>query len=243
MKKWILLFSMVLMTFVLHAQNFYLGAAFTGKSTWLLNKAVFDRGASQDIGASFGNDFGLIAGMKFDDNVGLELNFLFNKFSQNYLGQMDNSNEEYTSKSVYKSLDIPILFKTGEAAYFEVGPVLSFVNSSSYEFDWSNALYNDTAAYDNSESYNNFVFGVILGFGGNIDISDALKVTLGLRFYYGITDLGGVNALGWNKGQTTKQDEYYQLFHPTSDNHYGHNDFKTTPLSGGLKLGLIYIIE
>ncbi len=243
MKKLILLFSVVLMTLGVSAQNFYFGGAFSAKSTWLLNKAVFDRGASQDIGASFGTDFGIIAGMQFDESTGLELNFLFNSFSQNYVGQMDISNEEYTSKSIYKSVDIPILFKTGEGAYFEVGPVLSFVNKASFQFDWSNALYGDTAAYDNKESYNNFVFGAMMGFGGNIDVSDNLKITLGLRFYYGITDLGGVNAFGWNKAETTRQDEIYQLFKPTEDNHYGHKDFKTNPLSGALKIGLIYIVE
>ncbi len=247
MKKLVVLSLFVLVALGLNAQSFYFGGSFTGKSTWLLNKAVFDRGASQDIGASFGNDFGIVGGVNFNESTGLEINFLFNKFSQKYVGTEDTWAGilgDYTSQSIYKSFDIPILFKTGgEGAYFEIGPVLSFINAATYERDYDNALLTDVEKGDNVSYYNGTNFGAIMGFGGNINVSDNLKITLGLRFYYGITDIGGVNAFGWDVKTTEDMDQFYQAGHPTEDNHYGHKDFKTTPLSGGLKIGLIYVIE
>lgn len=247
MKKLIALSLLVVAAVGLHAQSFYFGGAFTGKSTWLLNKAVFDRGASQDIGASFGNDYGIVGGISFNDGAaGIEINFLFNTFSQKYVGVEDDFAgiySDYTAKSVYKSFDIPVLFKTGsEGAYFEIGPVFSFINKATYERDMDNANLQDINT-DNLAAYNGTNIGAIMGFGGNINASDNLKITLGLRFYYGITDIGGVNAYGWDKATTTQKDKDYNFIDSSSDNEYGHKDFKTNPLSGGLKIGLIYVIK
>jgi len=248
MKKLIVLSLFVIAAVGLNAQSFYFGGAFTGKSTWLLNKAVFDRGASQDIGASFGNDYGIVGGIDFNDGgAGIEINFLFNTFSQKYVGTKDNFAgiySDYTAKSVFKSFDIPVLFKTGsEGAYFEIGPVLSFINKATYERDMNDARLQDIEPTDNSDAYSGTNVGAIMGFGGNINVSDNLKITLGLRFYYGITDIGGVNAYGWDKETTENKDNLYNVLDSTSDNEYGHKDFKTNPLSGGLKIGLIYVIE
>jgi len=244
MKKLIILSLFVSVALVSSAQAFYLGASFTGKSTWLLNKAVFDRGASQDIRASFGNDYGIVGGISFNDGAaGIEVNFLFNTFSQKYDGTDDlfaGILDDYTSESVYHSLDIPILFKTGsEGAYFEIGPVVSFINQATFSLDYDNKLLTDIEEADYLSFYNGTNIGAILGFGGNINVSDNLLITLGLRFYYGITDIGGVNAFGWDKEKTEQKDAIYL----TEENHYGHEDFKTNPLSGGLKVGLIYVIE
>jgi len=246
MKKLIVLSLFVVAAVGLNAQSFYFGGALTGKSTWLLNKAVFDRGASQDIGASFGNDFGIVGGVNFNKATGVEINLLFNTFSQKYVGTEDDFAgiySDYTSKSVFKSFDIPILFKTGsEGAYFEIGPVFSFINKSTYERDMDNANLSDIKATDNLEAYNGTNIGAVMGFGGNINASDNLIITLGLRFYYGITDIGGVNAFGWDKDRTENEDNAYNYLDSSSDNKYGHKDFKTNPLSGGLKIGIIYMI-
>ena len=248
MKKILFLSILTLSVFGLNAQQFYFGGAYTGKSTWLLNKAVFDRGAAQDIGASFGGDYGIVGGLSFNDGgSGIEINFLFNNFSQKYVGTDDLAagiTSDYKSKSTFHSVDVPILFKTGsEGAYFEIGPVLSFINSATFEMDYDNALLNDYTE-NNVDSYNGTNFGAIMGFGGNIFLTDnkALRLTLGLRFYYGFTDIGGVNAYGWDKKETADHDAAYNLLDPTEDDHWGHNEFKTNPVSGGLRIGLIYVV-
>jgi opacity protein-like surface antigen len=248
MRKKLLLAVFVLISYFASAQ-FYMGGSFAENSTWLLNKAVFDRGSEQDIAASFGNNYGIVAGMKFSDNLGVEINFLFNTHTQNYTGTSVvkpgpvEFDCDYTSKSTYHSIDIPILFKTGDKAYFEIGPQLSLLQSARFEINYSdNCILNDEAR-ENKEDYTSTFFGFAMGFGGNIDITDNFKLTLGLRLYYGISDIGGVNAWGWNKETTTKQDDNYNILNPDDDNHYGHKDFKTNPAAGGLRIGLIYVID
>ena len=249
MKKLIVLSSFVLLALGLNAQAFYFGGAYTGKTTWLLNKAVFDRGPSQDIAVSAGDDYGIVGGISFSDGkLGLEVNFLSSLFTQKYTGlrvpedTLTGVLGDYSSKSTYRSIDIPVLFKTGgKGVYIEAGPVFSFISKATYERDYVDETLQDIEPTDNSNKYNKTNLGVILGFGFNVFLSDndALRLTLGLRFHYGFSDIGGVNAYGWNADETKAIDEAY----PKSDDHWGHNEFKTNPLSGGLKVGLIYVIQ
>ncbi len=242
MKRNLLLLGFALISYIASAQ-FYLGGSFTENSTWLLNKAVFDRGDDQDIAASFGNNYGIVAGIQFTDNLGLEVNFLFNTHTQNYTGKdWPVLGCDFTSKSTYHSIDIPVLLKTGGKAYFEIGPQLSLIQSATYEIDYSSSACTDKSV-DNKEDYSSTIFGLAMGFGGNIDLTDNLKLTLGLRLYYGFTDIGGVNAWGWNKEDTENMDNLYSIANPDDDNHYGHKDFKTNPAAGGIKIGLIYVID
>jgi len=233
--------TIVLMFFVTLANaQFYAGGVFSENSTWLLNKAVFDRGASQDIAASFGNNYGIVAGFKFNENYGVEINFLFNKHTQKYVG---NFICDYNSISTYNSIDIPILLKLGEGAFFEVGPVFSLMQNAHFKIEYDGTICPGNEDRDNREDYVNTFFGAAMGFGGNISLTDNLKISLGLRLYYGFTDIGGVNALGWNKEKTEQMDNAYNILYPNDDNHYGHKDFKTNPASGGLRIGIIYVID
>ncbi len=241
MKKVSLFISLIAFAIMGNAQSFYLGGAFSENSTWLLNKAVFDRGESQDIAASFGNNMGIVAGFMFSDNMGVEMNFLFNTHTQKYVGKLDCG--DYNSQSTYHSIDIPVLLKVGEKAYFEVGPVLSLMQGTRFEINYDGTFCPADKSEENKEDYTSTFFGAAMGFGGNIDITDNLKLTLGLRLYYGLTDIGGVNALGWNKKDVEDMDNWYNLAHPDDDNHYGHKDFKTNPASGGIRIGLIYVID
>jgi len=239
-----LLFGVLLFVSYFASAQFYLGGAFSENSTWLLNKAVFDRGETQDIAASFGNNYGIVAGMNFTDNMGIEINFLFNTHTQKYTGTNWPINGcDYNSQSTYHSIDIPVLFKTGEKAYFEIGPVLSLMSSATYDIEYSGNLCPSDKHVENKEDYSSTFFGMAMGFGGNIDLTDNLKLTLGLRLYYGLTDIGGVNAWGWNKKTTEDNDNLYNAIDPSDDNHYGHKDFKTNPAAGGLRIGLIYVID
>ncbi len=240
MKKTFLFAVLTTMAIITNAQ-FYAGGAFSEKSTWLLNKAVFDRGEDQDIAASFGNSYGIVAGFKFSDNMGVELNFLFNKHTQKYVGTRDCG--DFNSMSVYHSIDIPVLLKLGDNAYFEVGPVFSLMQNARFQIEYDGTFCPADEDRDNKEDYANTFFGAAMGFGGNIELTDNLKLTLGLRLYYGFTDIGGVNAWGWNKKTTEDMDNWYHLTNPDDDNHYGHKDFKTNPASGGLRIGLIYVID
>ncbi|HOE38717.1 MAG TPA: hypothetical protein PLG05_05320 [Bacteroidales bacterium] len=232
--------------------QFYLGGQFAYNNTWLLNKQVFAEGPEMDVAASFGNYYGLIAGYYFSgDVVGLELNMNVNKVTQKYIGDfklisITNSDERayYNSSLVLNTIDFPILLKLGKLVYFEIGGIFSLVNKAIYnktfeeDYSYRIGIYKDIPLYNDFKNVENldvkYAFkdlgiGAVVGFGANINlIEDALKFNLGLRCNFIITDLEGVNALGY-----TKDTKFWVTEKETKT-------FKTNPLYLGLKAGLIY---
>ncbi|HNQ68698.1 MAG TPA: hypothetical protein PKN32_09985 [Bacteroidales bacterium] len=246
MKKIVLIFVFAAVSTISFAQ-LTVGGHFAYNSTWLMNKQVFDEGAEMDVAASFGNYFGLIAGYYFSDEFGLEINFNSNKIEQKYSGSikyvLSDERNNYNASTVLKTTDIPILMKFGKNSYFEFGPLFQLINKATYtrtfdatsNFGW----YNDKVYPFTNElnkgvkaEFNGMGVGVCMGFGANFNlIEDVLKLNFGLRFNYILTDIQGVNGLG-----LVKEDPSY-----ISDSE--RVNFKTNPLYGGLKMGLVYIFE
>lgn len=226
--------------------QFYLGGQIAYNNTWLLNKQVFAEGPEMDVEASFGNYYGFIAGYYFSDIVGLELNMNINKISQKYRGDFNipfvDERAYYNSSTVLNTIDFPILLKLGKVAYFEFGGIFSLVNQATYnkKFDGNYVIavykdipfYTDFANRENvnvKETFKDFGFGAVIGFGTNINlIEDALKFNFGLRCNFIISDLEGINALGYTKDVRPWVSEKET------------KTFKTNPLYLGLKAGLIY---
>ena len=245
MKKIFFISLFVSLAFTSFSQ-FYAGAHFAYNSTWLMNKQVFDEGPEMDIAVSFGNYFGVMAGYYFTDQLGVEININPNKIVQKYRGDFKLSGTDerayYNSSTVLNTIDFPILLKLGKVAYFELGGIFSLVNQATYnkKFDGNYviAVYKDIPFYtdfanrenvDVKETFKDFGFGAVIGFGTNINlIEDALKLNFGLRFNYIITDLQGINALGYTKDVRPWVSEKET------------KTFKTNPLYLGLKAGLIY---
>ncbi len=257
MKKLIFLAAFLVLGFGLYAQKgAYAGLNFAYNSTWLMNPQVFDDGSGQDIDPSFGHYYGLVLGYNFIDNVGLELDVNFGKIVQKYTGRLnylgtDNYND-YNSKIIMKTVDLPLLARFGEKSYFEIGPVLQLVTSVDYTMDLENESnifpywYKDmimgagvvpNGTRDVQEQFKNKGFGLAMGFGSDIDLwEDKLALNFGVRFQYIFTDLQGVNGLGLTSESS---------FVP-EDNQNDVNEkerFKTNPLIGGFKIGLKYRIQ
>ncbi|MDD3860321.1 MAG: hypothetical protein PHW83_08995 [Bacteroidales bacterium] len=248
MKKIVLIIVFAVVSTISFAQ-LTLGGHFAYNSTWLMNKQVFDEGAEMDIAASFGNYYGLIAGYYFSDNFGLEINFNSNKIEQKYSGSikyvLNDERNNYSASTVLKTTDIPILMKFGKNSYFELGPIFQLINKATYTrtFDEINALklgwYNDRLySYTNvlnegvKAEFNGMGIGVCMGFGANFSlIEDVLKLNFGMRFNYILTDMEGINGLGYNKEEPNYITDSERV------------NFKTNPLYGGLKLGLVYFFE
>jgi len=246
MKKIALIFVFAAVSTISFAQ-LTVGAHFAYNSTWLMNKQVFDEGAEMDVAASFGNYYGLIAGYYFSDEFGLEINFNANKIEQKYSGSiqfiLSDERNNYNASTVLKTTDIPILMKFGKNSYFELGPLFQLINKATYSrtFDATSNLgwYNDAFYTFSNEvnkavksDFNGMGIGVCMGFGANFNlIEDVLKLNFGLRFNYILTDIQGINGLG-----LVKDDPNY-----ISDSE--RVNFKTNPLYGGLKMGLIYYFE
>jgi hypothetical protein len=245
MKKIVLISLFICFIFKGYSQ-FYLGGQFAYNSTWLMNDQVFAEGPEMDVEASFGNYYGVIAGYYFSDIVGLELNMNINKISQKYRGDFNipfvDERAYYNSSLVLNTMDFPLLLKLGKSVYFEFGGIFSLVNQATYnkKFDGNYviAVYKDIPFYtdfanrenvDVKETFKDFGFGAVIGFGTNINlIEDALKFNFGLRCNFIISDLEGINALGYTKDVRPWVSEKESKV------------FKTNPLYLGLKAGLIY---
>lgn len=245
MKKIVLISLFICFIFKGYSQ-FYLGGQFAYNSTWLMNDQVFAEGPEMDVEVSFGNYYGLIAGYYFSDVVGVELNMNNNKILQKYRGDFNipfvDERAYYNSSLVLNTMDFPLLLKLGKSVYFELGGIFSLVNQATYnkKFDGNYviAVYKDIPFYtdfanrenvDVKETFKDFGFGAVIGFGTNINlIEDALKFNFGLRCNFIISDLEGINALGYTKDVRPWVSEKESKV------------FKTNPLYLGLKAGLIY---
>ena len=202
----------------------YMGISFSGSNTWLLNKWVFDKGDEQDIAASFGYNVGLNGGYYFNDDVGFEIDVLYNAHNMKYEGRFGPTGLlEYTSETKLTYTDIPILFKAGSESYLEIGPVFSLLSKADYNYKTST---NDNTI-DVKDKFTNSSINILIGFGTNFEASDHIIIKAGLRFMYGFTDIEGVDALGKSKTD-----------YPVTST--GLKDFKTNLASGALHIGLIY---
>lgn len=247
MKKIFFISLFVSLAFTSFSQ-FYAGAHFAYNSTWLMNKQVFDEGPEMDIAVSFGNYFGVMAGYYFTDQLGVEININPNKIVQKYRGDFKLSGTDerayYNSSLVLNTIDFPILLKLGKVAYFELGGIFSLVNKAIYnktfeeDYSYRIGIYKDIPLYNDFKNVENldvkYAFkdlgiGAVVGFGANINlIEDALKFNFGLRCNFIISDLEGINALGYTKDVRPWVSEKET------------KTFKTNPLYLGLKAGLIY---
>jgi len=228
----------------LFSQALYGGLEGAFQNTWLMNKAVFDRGASQDIDVTFGQNYGIVAGFMVSESFGVEINFLYNHMGQKYVGEADFAAgifDSYSSESFINTLDIPVLARFGKDAFFNIGPVFSMTQAAN--FTYTSGTYsteNNNLQGDNKDKYVKTFFGVIMGFGGDIHITKYIAIRAGLRFYYALQDIGGVNAYGWDDAMTETKDKEYFVTHPDNDDHWGHKEFSTSPLTGQLRLGVVF---
>ncbi|NLA25595.1 MAG: PorT family protein [Bacteroidales bacterium] len=256
MKKILVIALMLSFSYGLFAQvGAYAGFNFAYNSTWLMNQQVFDDGAGQDIDPSFNYYYGFMAGYKITNNIALELNFNLNQIEQKYTGSINyyltDRYNDYKSKTVLNTIDIPLLAKFGERSYFEIGPVLQIINKANYNIDFENnhnllssywykdiellpsSLYENEKNHNVIEDFNKIAFAVAMGFGSDVSlIEDVLALNIGVRFQYTVSDLGGINGLGFNKDSNYVPENL--------NNRKEKERFSTHPLFGGFKVGLKY---
>lgn len=245
-------------------EGLYAGGHFAYNSTWLMNPQVFDEGAAMDVDVPFGYYWGFNVGYEFNDQIGLGLEFNINTINQKYVGDVQyligDDYNSYTANTSLKTFDIPLLLKVGGDSYFEIGPVFQMVNGATYNrtFDEEDSYIFSvpipTGTYKNpSDIIPNYFFenkdnenvketfskngiAIAMGFGSDMSlIDDVLFLSIGVRFQYTLTDMEGINGLGFTKDSDFVPEE----------NSAGNNEkerFKTNPLLGGFKIGLKYKI-
>ena len=267
MKKFVIVLLFVSVTMWSFSQNllsFRVGFQFTGTSSWLMNKQVFDDGPALDVAPSWGRYFGPTVAVKFLKVVGVEVNLNFNRIKQNYTGKFEYGGVEindYNSFISYNSFDIPVLVTIGNLVYFEAGPILHFFTKAKYNIKFTKTdmqnkigVYNDLPYpcvsledEDVSANFKKFGFGAAIGFGVNVPLPKNIKINAGVRINYVFQDMQGVNGLLYTKdyGYDYNKPEYSNLrgSYTLTDKWFNKNEaknFKNNPLYAGIRLGIIY---
>ena len=125
MKNLISLLTIILFTNIVSAQmSIEVQAKGAANSTWLLNKNISDKGATQDYAAAWGSSYGIAANAYFG-MTGVGIEFLYNTHNANYTGQDALIAGDYTSSIKLQTIQIPLLlkFQSEKGAYIELGPV------------------------------------------------------------------------------------------------------------------------
>jgi len=230
MKKIALSFILIVSAININAQtkggSFCVGISGMGKNTWLMNKNIFDRpNSEQEVEASLGTSFGLNMSIYFTQNIGIGMDVLYSTHNQKFNGTTDIiTKTPYNSKIHFSSIDIPLYLRlsTNGGAYFEVGTYFSMITGATYTQESSLSLFNGTK--DIKANTSSFNAAPLLGLGIDINLTDNLILSPGLRFSYGLSDVGGVDGQGVELTNTGRYPTYQ----------------KTHTLSGGLNVGIVY---
>ncbi len=242
MKKTTLITALfLLMGQALWAQEMHFGIHGSMRATWLLNNNVNDQGPNLNPEPAFAPAAGLSATYMLMEQLGLSINLNWARIDQKYNG--DQNNISYEAHTKTRWIDVPLLLslQTSGGFYFELGPQWSFLSKATETLTSSSTV--SFTPYENKTFTDNFrksLVSGIFGFGGRFALSDAFLLVAGLRFQYGFND--AVKELS--------EAEYFSALidgtlsvpaifaHIDQQSNYSYE--KTTPLSGGVLLGLSY---
>ena len=237
MKNLLSLFTLILLSSFTYGQfAIDVQAKGAANSTWLLNKNISDKGATQDYAAAWGSSYG-IAGNIYFGMTGIGVEFLYNTHNAAYTGAYsvnDVSTGSYTSNIKLQTVQIPLLlkFQSDKGAYIELGPQLTNISSAQFERSGELIGVGFEESKDVSEEYASSYISGVLGFGSKIAFGDLpLGMLLGIRLQYSFGDLMGVDGEGLSLGS----EEDPGFWHPTHES--------TQAISGGLVVGLTYTIK
>lgn len=251
MKKITLVIVLIATTLVVNAQEFKIGAGFGYYSTWLVNKNVSDQGDDLDFAATFAGQFGLNAQYYFKDNLGLNFGLLYSGHNQKYTGEesFGGTTISYEFKTKMKYLDIPVLLRMGggaKGAYFEFGPQFGFLMSAKDEASVSGGgMTFDTSDVDVKSTLKSSNIALILGFGVDIDASENVIITTGLRLGYGLGDVTTEYADEAAFNAETENMALPTVFAHNHQNDSGGDTFKyasTNRAFGGLFISVLFKI-
>ena len=229
------LFTIILLSSAAHSQfTIDVQAKGAANSTWLLNKNISDKGATQDYSAAWGSSYG-VAGNIYFGMTGIGVEFLYSTHNAAYTGEGSLLYGDYTSNVTMQTIQIPLLlkFQSEKGAYIELGPQLTNITTAEYDISGQNFGIDYTwDTRDVSEQYSSSYLSGVLGFGSKIAFGDLpLGMLLGIRLQYSFGDLMGVDGEGFSLGS----EEDPSVLHPTHE--------PTQAISGGLVVGLTYTIK
>jgi hypothetical protein len=220
---------------VMSQKQLYLGAGFTGMSTWITNENNYGR-PSMDYEVTFGGSGNFNIGYDFSKNIGLKMEVGYSRLGQNF---KDNVNDTLYSRHLQLNyLQIPLLFKfktSGQVArfYFLVGPQFGFLLSAKQTYlkngdpDEMNVKDMKNNTHKISEEtitsrFNSYDIFARIDLGVDITLVKNLVLNAGLSMGYGLTD---INATDW------------QIKDNSGNYNPSHNIY------GGVNVGICYVFD
>jgi len=253
MKKALLTIAVVIVALSVQAQNVRIGVSGGVNSTWLMNKNVFDQNDGLDIAATFGGRFGIDAIYSFSEKIGIGIGFNFvSRNSQKYTGDKTINGPgivlpgDLTTKLNY--FDIPIMLRltSSGGTYFEIGPQFGFLTKAEETFEGDGNSTFDYSDYDVKNAFESTNIGLVLGFGVDIDVTENIFITTGIRLGYGFSDVtkeysSGTEMLIDNPDAAFPPYAYYLTTSAAHTDDGGDFNYeKTSRVFGGLNIGVSY---
>jgi hypothetical protein len=154
--------------------------------TLMYNKNIFDDGDYDHVLAS-GYGFGGKLGVHFAEHHG---------FTVDYLGATSKQDFDLrgggTHNYKWKHNDVLLMYRySGNGAYVEIGPKISFMNEVTQEVNGGTELDVTSKFVDNYKS-------IVFGFGSYLAGSDVLTLQAGVRLHWSLDDM--VSEEGINDG-------------------------------------------
>jgi opacity protein-like surface antigen len=243
MKKALLTVVVILAALSVQAQSFRIGVSGGVYSTWLMNKNVFDQDDRLDIASSFGGRFGIDAIYAFNDKAGLSVGFNFiSGHNQKYTGEDKNYDYDYKTKLRY--LDVPILFRltSSGGTYFEIGPQIGLLMSAEEDYENSISPSSNYSGQNVKDGFNSTNIAALIGFGVDIDVTENLYITTGIRLGYGFTDVTKEFSIDDDLDVELPNEnaDYLTTISAHIDDDQQFNYEKTSRVFGGLHIGVSY---
>ncbi|MEN3040515.1 MAG: porin family protein [Bacteroidia bacterium] len=248
------------------------GAVVLPQNTWLLNKQDSDAGPELDYVVTWGFAGGLTVGYNFMDNLGVGLDVLYSRQGQKYKGEFPNAPEiKLTAQTTLNYLKLPIFLRFNSDPNstvqfsFLLGPqanlLLSYKdkatikgegNSFDSEASGTTFTVNFTSPSEppsrfdaklTAPIYTSFSLAAALGLGVDIRLSEQLLLNVHFRGDYTFGDAENKKTEVLFNGESekywTNRQHKYDLF---SDNPNPPSRPSTTPITGGVMVGLTYTI-
>lgn len=227
MKKLILLLCFFAMPLLMLAQKgSYFGFQGTFYNTWVINQQKYDYQFLPDFDyeVTTGQSFGLKAGYKFTENLGIQLEGRLTSVGQDY--ERVDGNLLSTKELSFRYLQFPLLlkFNGGESGnlvrfYGLIGPSFGILTKAEERYNVSIPVFQDIETTENRrDDVTNVDIAATLEFGAEFYLFSGLYLNLGLRLNMSISDI--------NDEQYHDQDNY-----KPSRNAYG-----------GINAGINYIL-
>lgn len=187
-----------------------IGVQFTPGNPWILNDEDFAEDQELDFRGTFGYNLGATLGYNLTDGFGVATGIIYNKSGQNYITGYDGvaKADQNTFSRELTYIRVPVLLKingsldAGSSSFFRIGPHFDFIQSAKYTYQWNSGLFAGVTdekdyldyrgplgtASEPYKVYNKMVIGLTAELGGQINVTESLKVIMALHLSGSLTN-------------------------------------------------------